>query len=579
MSGPWEKYKEPSREPSGSNGKPWEKYGRSPSQFPVSTLGEDNGSVNEGQPLQAAQNPQMGGIGDRAMTQLESFGNAVSFGYLPQIQAAFEKINPDPSGGLDDELRAQGFTVPSQDYVDLRDENIMRQEGQTGRNPYDSAAGMVAGIATQAPIIATTAGMAGLGKVPGLVARTKDAIATGFGLGAVTNPGDIQGQVNILQGAERLKGASIGGTTGALGQAGGEAIAKTGSAIKNAPAALEKLSRTKAFKAAGAMLKDFRNARGDRSAEEVGEVLLSKGIVKAGDSIEDIANKTTLAKNEAGQKIRNVYDEVKNRLASMGPNLRPREVKLLDSTKLNGNKIAGDIRVRLLKDQKSMVGATEVKGKMDEILADITALGDDASIADMLAGRNSLDQRINYGKKMGELPLLQQQMSAARQEITKAIQNRVRAVGVVVKDKSLIKTLKDSNKEFGQLSTVENFATDRIARDNANRFFSLGDNVTSGATGAIGALTGDTPEERLKNGLIGFVGGRLTAKYGRHSTAVAATGAKRLAEALKKPAAFAKYGESLIEAAKKSPQEFQALINQLGKDPEFVKLSAPAGAR
>lgn len=552
---------------------------RSPGQIPLNSLPENQGNVPEGQLPGQNQAPVSQGFWDKAQTQLESFGNTVSFGYLPQIQAAFEKINPDPTGGIDDELRAQGFNIPEHGYVQMRDENIRRQEEQALRNPADALAGSIAGMATQAPIIAERAAAFGLGKVPGLVNRIKDSATTGFGLGAITNPGDIEGQVNLLQGSERLSNAGMGGAFGAAGQSVGEFVAKSGATIKNAPKTLEKLSKIKAFKAAGAMLKDFRNARGDKAAEEVGETLLKKGIVSAGDSLEDIAGKTVIAKTEAGQRIRDVYSQVKQTLDNPNLILKPKEARLLDSTKLNGEKIAGDIRVRLLKTQKATVGSSEVKGKIDEILADITALGDDVNIADMLAARNSLDKRINYGKKVGELPLLQQQMSAARQEITKAIQNRVRAVGVVTKDKSLINTLKEANKEFGQLSMVEDFATDKISRENANRFFSLGDRLGSVSGATIGALSGDTPEEKIKNGLIGLATGAVAEKYGRYSLPMISRAAKGLGEALKKPAAFAKYGEPLIEAAKRSPQEFQALLNQLGKDPEFVKLATPAGGR
>jgi hypothetical protein len=342
------------------------------------------------------------------------------------------------------------------------------------------------------------------------------------------------------------------------------------------PDTLDKLSKIKAFKAAGAMLKDFRAARGDKAAEEIGDTLLKKGIVTAGDGIEDIAQKTAAAKAEAGNKIRQVYNQVRNHIGEIAKDTSPQGQKaqaLVQKTALSGDDAAARIESRLLKFQKNNLGNTEVKGKMDEILTDLKGLGPDADISDWLSARNSLDDRINYSKKMGELPLLQQQMQAARDEMTKMLQNRVRTLGKVVKDPDLIKTLRASNKEFGQLSTVERFANDRVARDNANRFFSLGDRITSGAGATIGIASGDTPEERIKNGLIGFVSGRVASKYGRHSTALAAAGAKKLSEALKKPAAFAKFGEPLIEAANKSPEDFQALLNSLANNPEFQKLA------
>jgi hypothetical protein len=155
----------------------------------------------------------------------------------------------------------------------------------------------------------------------------------------------------------------------------------------------------------------------------------------------------------------------------------------------------------------------------------------------------------------------------------------VRVVGKITKDKNLINELRQANKEYGQLATAERVAKDKIARESANRFFSLGDRLTGGAGAAIGASTGNTPEERIKNGLIGLVSGSVAGKVGRYSLPVAARSAQKLGNALKQPANFAKYGEKIIEAAKRSPEEFQALINQFGKDPEFIKLAQPQGAR
>lgn len=549
---------------------------RSPSQLGVNNLAPDMGVINEGVPAAQQAHQQERGfvpeLMDRAQTQLESFGNTISGGYLPHLQALHEKIMPNPTAEVDAQLEADGFKLPQRGYVEMRDENIMRQEAQAQRNPYDSVAGTVGGAVTIMPLMAGTQAVRGASGLSRLV----NAAGAGFGYGAAVNPGDVQGVVNPLQGQERLSNAGKSAAFGGAAQGGGEAVAKIGSAVKNSPVVLDKIAKVKAFKAAGAVLKDFRNARGDKSAEEIGETLLKKNIVSAGDGIEEIAAKTTAAKTEAGQKIRSIYQRAKEVIANSA-NMGAKEKHLLDTTKLDGKVMSAKIRTKLDGYQKNNLGNTEVKGKMDEILTDLESMGDDIDLSDLLSARNSLDDRINYAKKANELPLLQKQMSTARQEITKMIQNRVRAVGAVTKDSKLINELREANKDFGQLSTVERFAKDRISRNNSNNFYSLGDNIQGGAGTVIGVASGDTPEERLKNGILGYVGGRVSAKYGRHSTALAAKGAQKLGEALKKPANFAKYGEPLIEAAKKSPDEFQALLQQFANDPGFQKLST-AGA-
>lgn len=516
---------------------------------------------------------------DRAQTQLESFGNSVTLGYLPQIQAGFEKVNnfiSDPSGGVDAQLEAQGFQLPKQDYVNLRDENIKRQQGQAERNPYDAAAGMIAGIGVQAPLLAGAV----IPKAAGMAGRVGSSIATGFSLGAASNPGDTEGQVNPLQGQERLSNAAMGGALGAGGQLVGEGVARVGSAVKNSPVFLDKVSKIKAFKAAGATLKDFRSARGNNSPEAIGETLLSKNIVSAGDSLEDIASKLSAARKETGQSIRDVYSRVKDSLSGNGAqSFTPKEVKFLNKTKIDGKKIADEARVKILDAFKNNLGNTEEKKKVLTVLDDLAAMGDNIDINDALEAKINIDAQMNYSKKINELPIVQQQLKTVRDYINKSIQDNVRAVGIVIKDKGLVKQLKTANKEYGQIATAERFAVDKVSRDSANQFFSLGDNLSGGAGATIGAASGDSLEEKVKNGLIGYVTGRVANKYGRASLPIISRSAKLLGESLKKPAALAKYGEPLIEAAKRSPQEFQALLNQFGKDPEFIRITESRGAR
>jgi hypothetical protein len=552
---------------------------RAPGQS-LSDLPKERGNVAEFNPdayLSKFQALPESGLEQKGQAFLESAGNEIAFGYLPQIQAGVEKLFGNPNSELDAQLQAQGFQVPRESYVDLRDQNINRMQIQDARDPNYALAGKVAGVVTtMSPIAKGAQALKLVGQGGSGIARLKDATKMGAAMGAVFNPGDNQGVVAPLQLTERGAGAAKGGAFGVVGQGSGEVVGKIGASVKNAPKYLEDLSKIKAFKAAGAMLKDFRQARGDKAATEIGETLLTKNIVNTGDSIEDIVAKTSTAKQETGSKIRQIYGQVKTFINDykddMGQPLTEKQKGLLEITKLDGKKMSERIRGRLDQYQKNVLGNTEVKGKMDEILTDIEKIGDDADIADILEARNSLDDRINYGKRMGELPILQKQMHTARDEMTKFIQNRVRVVGKITKNKELIKELKQANKEYGQLATVERFGVDKVARDNANRFFSLGDRMGGSAGATVGALSGDTTEERIKNGILGYVGGKVAGKYGRHSTALAARGAEKLGKALQQPANLAKYGEPLIEAAKRSPQEFQALLQQFSQDPKFQSL-------
>lgn len=568
---------------------------RGPSQFPVSSLltPEEKaeldairllkgGDVEGGRIItEPASQETQKNLGDQLQTQLENFGNTISMGYLPQIQAGFERfLSPDATSSVDAQLREQGFQIPERGYVQMRDENIKRQAGQNERNPESAMVGTGAAILTQAPLIAKTATQLGMGQGASAFSRILDSGKVGFSLGATANPGDEEGKVNPLQGEERLMNAGTGTLFGLAGQGLGETASKGGEIIKNAPKTLEKLANTSAFKSAGAMLKDYRAAFGKNSADEIGKTLLSKNIVQAGDTMEEIALKTSSAKQQAGQAIRNIYDEVNAFIkGSSGQKFSTREQSLLDSTKLNGTKIAGDARVAVLKAFKNSPGNTEAKAKVLSALDDVAAMGDDIDLPDLIEARMGIDDQINYAKKMGDLPIVQQQLKYLRDSLHKAIQNRVRAVGVVVKDKGMIEKLRTANKEYGHLATAEKTVVDRISRTEANNFFSLGDKIVGAAAGAGDVTRAESPEDAVKSVLKGFVVA-TASKYGRtYGPSTLAATSKRFGELLKTPANMAKFGEPLIEAAKRSPKEFQALINQFGKDPEFIKLAAPAGVK
>jgi len=115
-------------------------------------------------------------------TALESYGQEMSYGYLPQMQAATEKgitsglaaLGVGP-GAVDESLRQQGFQVPEQSLTDLKNENVRRIQAQSKQNPVSSAVGTGAGMAAQlAPLAKSVKALAGLGKA---ATATKGAAA------------------------------------------------------------------------------------------------------------------------------------------------------------------------------------------------------------------------------------------------------------------------------------------------------------------------------------------------------------------------------------------------------------------
>src|SRR5690606_36904409 len=98
-----------------------------------------------------------------------------------------------------------------------------------------------------------------------------------------------------------------------------------------------------------------------------------------------------------------------------------------------------------------------------------------------------------------------------------------------------VKRLRDANKFFGSASEIEGIAFDRVQRESANRFFSLGDKLlgNAGLVGGAtyGAVSGNDPvESTLKAAAFGLgarMAGRFARQYGPQASAKALDVASR----------------------------------------------------
>ena len=94
-------------------------------------------------------------LGSQAQTAIESFGQAATLGFLPQIQAGAEALIEKftPESEADRLLREQGFTLPEEkgfeeQFIERRDINIERQRRQAEISPKSALAGTIAGALT-----------------------------------------------------------------------------------------------------------------------------------------------------------------------------------------------------------------------------------------------------------------------------------------------------------------------------------------------------------------------------------------------------------------------------------------------
>lgn len=100
--------------------------------------------------------------------------------------------------------------------------------------------------------------------------------------------------------------------------AGGKYVAdKVGGAAKKVGGAMKGKAEELAFKAQGAMLKDFRAAHAPGRVNEVGRYLLDRGAVKAFDSVDDVATKVGALKESAGKQLDEVYRAASEKFKSI----------------------------------------------------------------------------------------------------------------------------------------------------------------------------------------------------------------------------------------------------------------------
>lgn len=248
-----------------------------------------------------------------AEAALEGFGEGATLGYLNNIQAAAEK----PITAIGNFLT--GNDVEADDYVTARDSYNRRQAKLQEENPGSFAAGQVAGtVASSMPVAKAAQGATAL-------ARAGRAAAAGAGYGAVQNTSEQEGVVGDLNLGERAQNTAFGAVTGAGASLGADAIGKGVKAASGqiqkarqyAGETLKDLGETQAFKATGAMLKDFRKSDAKGEINEIGRYLLDKGVIKVGDSVEDIAAKTLQLKQAAGEALDQVYTKAEDTLKTV----------------------------------------------------------------------------------------------------------------------------------------------------------------------------------------------------------------------------------------------------------------------
>lgn len=485
----------------------------------------------------------------------QGFGNAASFGYLPQIQAATEpladKISSLFADDADAKLKEQGFTIeeaPEESYVQRRDKFIRKGQKLAEENPVASGVGGATGAIVSG--IATGGGLSKLlgtaGKAVTMGKRLGDAAKTGATIGALRNPGDTEGEVDVLQLKDRAGNAVKDAVTGAVVQGGMEIARKAGEGVKGAGKNLKNWSQRKALRAAGAEKTQFKKQILNKKDKVLGQAVLDNKLINAGDDARDIAKNAEKALAESQGKLNKVYEEADN-AGMLG--LRKEDVKA----------IADDYMDDAANRLDGTVDGEDIAAKISKVIETIPK---NATFSQLRKWRASIDDQINFSKANNDLPKYQEELLHLRNKVQERLSQQMGKTSPELKQRFL-----RENKQVSELSEIKKIAEQKSAGIEGNTSFGIREGFGATIGGMIGGAVA---------GPVGVPAGAalaaVTTNYARkHATPFVAMTANKVARALEKNQdAIGKFSKPLIEAAK-SPEKFVAAINLMMKDPEFKR--------
>jgi hypothetical protein len=421
-------------------------------------------------------------------------------------------------------------------------------------------------------------------------ATTAQNIGKAAGLGAISGAGTSEA-VSYANpegakefGKDVVKGAVIGGVLQGAVSVAGKAL----SALK--PDNLKQLAATKALKASGYMGKDLKNmSEGAKLA--AGSELLEKGVVTAGVSLDDVAQRAAAQKDAAGQEIGKALgavDDLVNQAKTMiddgliGGQMPPQGKEALKSYvdkqfQFNMSKIGQTIEKTLIKpnDKNPLL-----KGELNKL----RAIADDFKAAGGLTMRegnvikgtqgkitNFNSDTVPQGFKKELYSIIREHLDdvvAKTGNLEAAVaQGSGKALGAggsaatTARNQAVSEAYQGAKKTYGVMKEAQEIAASRLGQTQGNREISLTDTIA----GAAGLASGGPQNAILLGGM-----NKLARQYG---DSFLAAGAKRVAEIIEKaPERLGKFGLLLEDAASKGAPALNATHVSLMKDPDYRRI-------
>jgi hypothetical protein len=476
---------------------------------------------------------------------LEGAGNALTFGYLPHLQAMTEK----PLTKLFDMVHGTDVADELPTYVERRDENIKRQRQQANDNPTATTLGTVAGSLVAAVPMAAAAPIRGAS----MLGRMAQASAIGGAQGALYNPGDVEGEEAVgLQMDERLDNAKRSALMGAAFQGGADVLAKGFNAAAQMPGRLKKLAEEKSFKATGAMLRDYRRANGEEGVRRIGRWMLDKGLIQPGASYDDIAKAADTLEASSGQQLGDLIEQ-------LGLDESLTRVKAIERTQ-----IADELERDLL-GGSNLPGVNEQKSIFRELIDEFRAGGNGKiGVAEAEGLKRETGGLINWDRLPGaDVPV--------KEQFYRSLYGKLKGAAEQQADNLGGDAFRGLKQDYGTAVDVSKIAADRTLREGANRLLSPSDYGVGGMGAIAGFASGEGFVDRLKKMGAGASLG-LANKYARtHGNPIIAKSADRLSDFLaRNPNLTGKFAKPLVDALAKGPGSIAAV--QASQEPSFEEM-------
>lgn len=411
------------------------------------------------------------------------------------------------------------WDAAKESYEPARKEVQTAQEESASQNQRSAIAGAVGGGLLTAP----------LAPINGV----KGAMAMGAGYNALDELGAGNYDPASL-GEHTLKGAATGGLTyGAT-----KGISKGINALKNSAEATQGFANTQAVRAAGADLKTVRALHGKDMIDPVGQFALEKGIVKAGDSVESVAEKAENFRKSAGKKLDSIYEKANQVIdenavnSSREVNPQYAGIKMIGESpenispaKTRGFNPVQDRKEILSAIEKEMGDSPGKKQALRTVGKYLNQLGEDHgdSILSPKSANNVkslIDKEINYARNpLSQDPASEQGYSVLRKYVNDKVLQNIEDVGKLTGNPDLADQLRVANKEYGYSKQLSDMSNDRVNRHISNRMFGLTDTIAGAggglAGGAINQAMGGDAKHSAELGLLGGAAGMITNKLGR----------------------------------------------------------------